>query len=134
MTEGVFPDLLKTAKVIPLYKSGERKIINYYRPISILSFFSKIFEKTMYHYISNFMDKHYLVCKHQFGFRSKHSPQHAVISLVNNIKNSLDSNNIVKGVFLDLKKAFDTVDHTILMKKLYDMGSEAKRIYGLSVI
>ena len=134
MTEGVFPDLLKTARVIPLYKSGEKKNINNYRPISILSFFSKIFEKTMYHYISNFMDKHNLISKHQFGFRSKHSPQHAVISLVNNITNSLDSNNIVIGVFLDLKKAFDTVDHTILLKKYMHMGSEEKRIHGLSVI
>ena len=56
------------------------------------------------------MDKHNLICKYQFGFRSKHSTQHAVISLVNNITNSLDSSNIVIGVFLDLKKAFDTVD------------------------
>ena len=126
MTEGVFPDLLKTARVIPLYKSGEKKKINNYRPISILSFFSKIFEKTMYNYISNFMDKHNLICKHQFGFRSKHSTQHAVISLVNNITNSLDSSNIVIGVFLDLKKAFDTVDHTILLKKLYSYGIRGK--------
>ena len=119
MTEGVFPDLLKTARVIPLYKSGEKTNINNYRPISILSFFSKIFEKTMYHYISNFMDKYNLICKQQFGFRSKHSIHHAVISVVNNITNGLDSNNIVIGVFLDLKKAFDTIDHTILLKKLY---------------
>ena len=72
------------------------------------------------------MDKHNLICKHQFGFRSKHSTQHAVISLVNNITNSLDSSNIVIGVFLDLKKAFDTVDHTILLKKLYSYGIRGK--------
>ena len=65
------------------------------------------------------MDKYNLICKHQFGFQSKHSTQHAVISLVNNNTNSLDSSNIVVGVSLDLKKAFDTVDHTILLKKLY---------------
>ena len=72
------------------------------------------------------MDKHNLICKHQFGFRSKHSTQHAVISLVNNITNSLDSSNIVIGVFLDLKKAFDTVDHAILLKKLYSYGIRGK--------
>ena len=60
------------------------------------------------------MDKHNLICKHQFGFRSMHSTQHAVISLVNNITNSLDSSNIVIGVFLDLKKAFDTVGFYVI--------------------
>ena len=68
------------------------------------------------------MEKNHLICKNQFGFRPKHSTQHAVISLVNNITNSLDSSDIVIGVFLDLKKAFDTVDHTILLKKLYAYG------------
>ena len=72
------------------------------------------------------MDKHNLICKHQFGFRSKHSPQHAVIPLFNNITNSLDSNNIVIGVFLDLNKVFDRVDHTILLKKLYAYGIRGK--------
>ena len=72
------------------------------------------------------MDRHNLICKHQFGFQSQHSTQHAVISLVNNITNSLDSSNIVIGVFLDLKKAFDTVDHTILLKKLYAYGIRDK--------
>ena len=68
------------------------------------------------------MDKHNLICKHQSDFRSKHSTQHAVIPLVNNITNSLDSSNIVIGVFLDLKKVFDTVHHTILLMKLYAYG------------
>ena len=72
------------------------------------------------------MDNHNLICKHQFGFRSKHSPQHAVISPVNNITNSICSNNIVIGVFLDLKKAFDKADHTILLKKLYAYGIRGK--------
>ena len=99
MTEGVFPDLLKTAEGHTINKSGEKKNINNYGPISIQSFFSKIFEKTMYHYISNLWINIILICKHQFGFQSKHSTQHAVISLVNNITNSLDSNNIVIGGF-----------------------------------
>ena len=99
-----------------------KKNISNYRPISIVLFFSKIFENIMYNYISEFMEKNNLICKNQVGFRLKHSTQHAVISLVNNITNSLDSSDIVIGVFLDLKKAFDIVDHTILLKKLYAYG------------
>ena len=84
-------------------KRKETKIIDQYQ---FCHSFLKYLKKTMYNYISNFMEKHNLICKYQFGFRSKHSTQHAVISLVNNITNSLDYSNIVIGVFLDLKKAF----------------------------
>ena len=68
------------------------------------------------------MNDNDIIFKNQFGFRQKHSTQHAVISLVNNITNSLDSGNVIIGVFIDLKKAFDTVDHNILLKKVYSYG------------
>ena len=88
-----------------------------YRPISILSFFSKIFEKLMYNILNNFLYKNDVIYKYQFGFRKKHSTQHAIITLVDRITSSLDSGDLVIGVFLDLKKAFDT-----LIKKLFSYG------------
>ena len=93
-----------------------------YRPISILSFFSKIFEKLMYNIVNNFLYKNEVIYKYQFGFRKIHSTQHAIITLVDRITSSLDSGDLVIGVFLDLKKAFDTGDHHILIKKLFSYG------------
>ena len=120
--EGVFPSELQLAKVIPIFKSGDSTKMCNYRPISILSFFSKIFEKLMYNIVNNFLYKNEVMYKYQFGFRKIHSTQHAIITLVDRITSSLDSGDLVIGVFLDLKKAFDTVDHHILIKKLFSYG------------
>ena len=99
LMEGVFPFEIKLAKVVPIFKAGESDKVTNYRPISVLSFFlPKIFEKTMYNYVVNFMDKHDTIYKYQFGFRKQHSTQHAIITLVDKITSSLDSD------FLDLKK------------------------------
>ena len=108
--EGVFPSELKLAKVIPIFKSGDSTKMSNYRPISILSFFSKIFEKLMYNIVNNFLYKNEVIYKYQFGFRKIHSTQHAIITLVDCITSSLDSEDLVIGVFLDLKKVFNTVD------------------------
>ena len=78
-TQGIFPDELKLARVVPIYKSGDKKEVSNYRPISVLSFYSKIFEKIMYEYVVEFMDKNEIIFKNQFGFRKNHSTQHAVI-------------------------------------------------------
>ena len=122
LAEGMFPYELKLARVVPIYKSGDKKCINNYRPISVLPFFSKIFEKVIYNYLVDFMEKNNVIFKRQFGFRQKHSTQQAVITLVNNITNSLETGDIVISLFLDLKKAFDTISHSILLKKLYSYG------------
>ena len=88
----------------------------------MLSFFSKIFERAMYNHIVNCMDHNDSIYKYQFGFRQRRSTQQALITLVEKITSSLDNGDFVIGVFLDLKKAFDTVDHQILLKKLFAYG------------
>ena len=113
--QGIFPDELKLARVVPIYESGDKKEVSNYRPISVLSFYSKIFEKMMYEYVVEFMDKNKIIFKNQFGFRKNHSTQHAVISLIHNIIHSQEPDQMVISVFLDLKKTFDcvSVSHTI---------------------
>ena len=120
--DGIFPNELKLARVVPIFKCGDSTAPSNYRPISILSFFSKIFEKLLYKYLLNFLDANDIIYKYQFGFRDRHSTQLAIISLVEKITKSLESDDIVIGVFLDLKKAFDTVPHDILIKKLHAYG------------
>ncbi len=121
-TQGVFPDYLKVAKIYPIYKSGDIQNICNYRPISVLSIFAKVFEKCMYNYLIDFIDDNQILHNCQFGFRSKHSTQHAIVTLVEKVSKALDNNKIVVGVFLDLKKAFDTVNHQILLRKLEKIG------------
>ena len=101
---GTFPEELKLAKVIPIFKSGDKQDISNYRPISILSFFSKVFEKTMYNHLINFIDANKILYKYQFGFRKSHSTNHAIISLAEKVSNAMDSGKISIGVFLDLRK------------------------------
>ena len=126
ISEGIFPSELKLARVVPIFKSGDPSLITNYRPISVLSIFSKVFEKVMYNHIISFMNKNDVLYDQQFGFRQKHSTQQAIIMLVDKITRSLDAGDIVISVFLDLKKAFDTVDHHILLKKLYAYGIRGK--------
>ena len=121
-TEGVFPKELKLARVVPIFKIGDKTELTNYRPISVLSFFSKVFDKFMYTHLLYFIEQNKIIYKHQYGFRQKHSTQHAIITLVDRITNSLDKGDIVISIFLDLKKAFDTVDHPTLLNKLYAYG------------
>jgi hypothetical protein len=127
--DGVFPDELKIAKVIPIFKNGDRKSVNNYRPVSILNCFSKIFEKLMSTRIIEFITHHDVLYKYQFGFRKKHSTVMALSILINKIIENLDKGEYVIGIFLDFSKAFDTVDHKILCEKLdyYGIRGTAKR-------
>lgn len=122
VTVGIFPDKLKLAKVVPIYKSDNKHFLENYRPISILSVFSKIFEKLMYNHLLEFLDEHNIIFNKQFGFRPKYSTRHALITIVEKINKALDENKSVIGLYLDFRKAFYTVNHDILVEKLRKYG------------
>ena len=114
---------MKISKVIPVYKEkGKIFDSSNYRPISLLSNINKIVEKLMYKRFYSFLTLHNSIYINQNGFRKNHSTIHGLITLTNDIRNTLDNNNITCGIFIDLKKAFDTVDHVILLKEFSYYG------------
>ena len=117
--QGVFPNILKIANVVPVHKKGDNLYCNKYRPISLLSNISKIFEKFMHIRLVNFLRKNKLLFCYQFSFRNGYSVNHALTSLTELIRKALDEDKFACGVFIDPQKAFDTVDHNILLLKLY---------------
>ena len=119
---GVFPDVLKVAKVIPLHKGGSTEEVNNFRPISLLSIFDKIIEKLMHKRLYHFLEVHKILYENQFGFRRNNSTAHSLIEITEKIKESIDGGKYGCGIFIDLKKAFDTVNHKILLTKLEHYG------------
>ena len=117
-----FPDLLKVAKVTPIHKKDCKLKHTNYRPISLLSVISKIYEKTLYVRMYSYLSNNNLLYDKQFGFRSSYSTIHALTDITENIKILLDSQFYVCGIFVDLEKAFDTVNHKILIDKLNVYG------------
>lgn len=122
LTSGVFPQCLKYASVIPIHKKDSTLIIGNYRPISLLSNISKLFEKLLHSRLYTFLEQHTQIYPLQFGFRKKHNTTHALIQLTETIRKAIDTNEYACGVFVDLQKAFDTVDHKILIDKLENSG------------
>ena len=115
---GQFPSVLKIAKVIPVHKKQSRVDYTNYRPISLLSNIEKIIEKLMYKRLSNFLDINNLIYSLQFHFWPKCATNHALINLTESIMQSLDEGSFDCGIFVDLQKAFDIVDHKIVLQKL----------------
>src|SRR5687768_1759989 len=114
---GKFPNSFKIAKVIPIHKKGKTDCIENYRQISLLSNISKIFEKVIYKRVYDFLCINNLLYNKQFGFRKGHSTIDAIINSINMIRSENGKHNSVIGIFFDLSKAFDTVDHKILLEK-----------------
>ncbi len=128
----VFPDIWKIAKVIPIYKNkGSQEDCSNYRPISLLPTFSKVFEKVIDLRIREYMDKNNYWSPLQFGFRNQHETTHAIIRATHEILSAKQQNKMTLALFLDLKKAFDTVDHDRLIKKieLYGINSSLIKSY-----
>jgi retron-type reverse transcriptase len=105
------------AKVVPVFKSGDKTNPDNYRPISLLSSFSKSLEKVVSIRLTHFLEQEKILTKFQFGFRKSHSTAHAMVHFLNNIFNALNEKKHTVAIFCDLRKAFDTVNHDILLKK-----------------
>ena len=122
ITQGVFPDAYKIAQVIPLYKGGGREKCDSYRPISLLPAIGKLLEKLIAQRLVRYFDAYDMFSPHQFGFRAKFSTEHAVLDIHEKILNNLDKRLNTCAIFLDLAKAFDSVSHNILLRKLARYG------------
>ena len=135
LATGIFPDKLKIAKVVPIYKSEDENIFNNYRPISILPALSKVFEKIIFNQTYSYFDDHNLFFGNQYGFRKKHSTELAVLEVIDRITNQLDKGQTPMNIYLDLSKAFDTLDHDILINKwqYYGVHGSALRLFQKTI-
>ena len=123
MCTGKFIETLKLVKVVPVFKNkGSPLDMGNFRPISLLSNIDKIFEKLIHKRMASYLEANNVLYKNQFGFRQKNSTVHSLISLTETVRSAIENNNLACGIFIDLQKAFDTVDHDILLDKLHNYG------------
>lgn len=122
LSTGIVPEGMKMSTVTPIFKQGTKTDPSNYRPISVLPFFSKLLEKVMYQRLENYVTKMNILYPYQHGFRSGHSTYMSVLNVQDKITQAIDKNEYSIGIFLDLSKAFDTVDHSILIGKLEKYG------------
>ena len=124
LNTGIIPDKFKIAKVIPIYKKDDPSLFTNYRPISLLPGISKIIEKIVFNQLSVYFKDSKLFTEHQYGFRKEHSTEHAVLELIDRITKTMDNDEIPINIYLDLSKAFDTLEHNIIIGKLRHYGVE----------
>ena len=122
ISTGVFPDDMKLADISPLFKGQNRHMLNNYRPISLLLTISKLLEIIVYVRTYNFLDQRNILYNSQYGFRKKHSCEHAVTELTGEICKGLENGKHTLAMYIDLSKAFDTINHDILFRKMYRYG------------
>ena len=122
ISQGIFPEQLKIANVITLHKSDDSMSFNNYRPVSVLCVLSKIFEKIMYNRVTAFLEIFKILHDNQYGFRKKSSTHVALLTFIDKVIEAIENGEYAIGVFLDFSKAFDTVDHEILLNKLDHYG------------
>ena len=115
---GIFTEKIKIAKVSSIFKKGDKSILSNYSPISALPFFPKILERVIYNRRYTYLADNKILFNKQFGFKAGHSTGYALLDLIDQVSDSLNDKSYFVGIFIDLSKAFDTVDHKILLKKL----------------
>jgi hypothetical protein len=118
LENSLFPTAEKFATIIPIYKADERTHLDNYRPISILPVLSKVFERVVQQQVYDYLEQNKLLSQRQFGFRKGLSTQHAVTVFSDDLRQGMDKGMMTGAVFVDLRKAFDTVDHARLLSKL----------------
>ena len=131
LKSGIFPEKLKFAKVIPIFKKGDKHSLSNYRPISVLPSVSKVFERVMHNQLHKYFNEQNLYYNSQYGFRTMHSTELATLEMIDRVMTSMDNNQIPINIYLDLSKAFDTLDHDILLCKLqyYGIRNESLQLF-----
>ena len=133
LVQGKFINEFKKTKIIPVHKKGSKTDVNNYRPISLLPVMSKMLERIFYKRLYSFLSQSDFFHQNQFGFR-KHFTSNALTVMIENVTKAFEEKKYTLGVFLDLLKAFDTIDHNILLYKLHHYGVRGLPINGLKVI
>ena len=129
ITTGIVPRIWKTAKITPVFKSGDPDKPENYQPISVLPALSKLLERAVHSQLIEYLENNELLSKVQFGYRSKRSTSSAATIFVDDIRREMDKGKLTGAVFLDLTKAFDTISHTVLIEKIRSYG-----VYGNELI